>query len=189
MTTEQLYTELNNVNHSRKNRLRYANLILAQPELLHTLMDILFCVDDKISCRAAWVLEFMCAEKLDELIPHLNNFTTHMHRVYLDSAVRPVAKICEYLAKAYFSKDHNAIQSVLTDTHKEKMVEVCFDWMINDQKVAVKAYAMVTLYLLGLETDWIHKELTLILERDFQDQSAAYKARARHILKKTKKRA
>ena len=184
--TEQLYTELNYVNHSRANRLKYANLIRAQPELIPELLNILFMVDDKISCRAAWVLEFMCGEHLDIFIPHLDRFTEKLKNIHLDPAVRPVAKVCEHLINAFYSKNQNAIQEKLTITHRELIIEASFDWMINDEKVAPKAYAMNSLYLLGQDFDWIHPELALILERDFQMQSSGFKARARHILKKLK---
>lgn len=187
MTPDQLYAELNYVNHTRANRLKYAHIILAHPELIPKLLDILFMVDDKISCRAAWVLEFMCNEHLETIIPHLDQFTKQMHRVHLDPAVRPVAKVCEHLTKAYYSKNqNNIIQEALTLTHRERIIEACFDWMINDEKIAPKAYAMNTLYLLGQDFDWIHPELALILERDFQMQSSGFKARARQILKKIK---
>ncbi len=186
MTKDQLYQELNYVNHSREKRLYYANLVIDHPELVQPLLEILFEVDDKISCRAAWVFEFMCGEKLEAIIPHLDLFTENISKVHLDSAVRPVAKICEYLIKAYYSKNQNAITSALSELHKEKIVEACFDWMINDEKIAPKAYSMNALYLLGKEYDWIHPELAMILERDFQMQSSGFKARARHILKKIK---
>ncbi|WP_369993966.1 adenylosuccinate lyase [Winogradskyella sp.] len=187
MTKEQLYKELSYVNHSREKRLQYANLLIANPELVKPLLEILFDVDDKTSCRAAWVFEFMCGENLDAIIPHLNLFTENISKVHLDPAVRPVAKVCEYLVKDYYSKHDNKIKSALTQKHKEKIIEACFDWMINDEKIAPKAYSMNSLYLLGTEYDWIHPELAMILERDFQMQSSGFKARARHILKKIKK--
>ena len=187
LTKTELYKELNYVNHSREKRLQYANLVIANPELVKPLLEILFDVDDKTSCRAAWVFEFMCGENLDAIIPHLNLFTKNISKVHLDPAVRPVAKVCEYLIKDYYSKDDNKIKSTLTEKHKEKIVEACFDWMINDEKIAPKAYSMNSLYLLGNEYDWIHPELAMILERDFQMQSSGFKARARHILKKIKK--
>lgn len=187
MTTEQLYTELNYVNHSREKRLYYANLVIENPELVPKLLDILFMVNDKISCRAAWVFEFMCGENLEASIPYLDVFTENAHKVHLDSAVRPVAKVCEYLIKAYYSKTNNQIKTALKPIHKERIIEACFDYMINDEKIAPKAYAMNTLYLLGQDYDWIHPELVLILERDYQMQSSGFKARARHILKKIKK--
>jgi hypothetical protein len=187
LSTEELYKELNYVNHSREKRLRYANLVIANPDLVPKLLDILFMVDDKISCRAAWVFEFMCGEHLESCIPYLDLFTENMHKVHLDPAVRPTAKVCEYLIKAYYSKEDNKIKSALLPKHKEKIVESCFDWMINDEKIAPKAYAMNTLFLLGTDYDWIHPELAMILERDYQMQSSGFKARARHILKKIRK--
>ena len=186
MTTEQLYNELNYVNHSREKRLYYANLVIDNPELIPKLLEILFMVNDKISCRAAWVFEFMCGENLESSIPYLDSFTDNMSKVHQDSAVRPVAKVCEYLVKAYYSKHDNKIKTSLTEKHKEKIIEACFDWMINDEKIAPKAYAMNSLFLLGKDYDWIHPELVMILERDYQMQSSGFKARARHILKKLK---
>ena len=93
----------------------------------------------------------------------------------------------EFLAKAYYSKTENEIQKNLNTGHKERIIEVCFDYMINDEKIAPKAYSMNTLWLFGRDYYWIHPELALILERDFQMQSSGFKARARHILKKIKK--
>ncbi len=184
MTRDQLYTELTYVDSSRANRLKYAHMVINDLSLLPELLDVLFMVDDKVSCRAAWVLEFVCGENLEVIIPYLDYFTNNIHKVHIDSAVRPVAKVCENLAKSYYSKTNNDIKTALQPKHKENIIEVCFDWMISKQKVAVKAYSMNTLYLLGKDYSWIHPELKLILERDFNSNSAAFKARARHILKK-----
>ncbi len=187
MTTEELYKELSYVNHSREKRLYYANLFISSPDLTSKLLDVMFLVNDKTSPRAAWVFEFICKKDIERIIPFLDDFTKNMHKVHLDSAVRPVAKICEFLAKSYYSKTENAIQKALTTVHKERIIEVCFDYMINDEKIAPKAYAMNTLWLFGRDFDWIHPELALILERDFQMQSSGFKARAKHILKKINK--
>ncbi|RED45918.1 adenylosuccinate lyase [Seonamhaeicola aphaedonensis] len=187
MTTDDLYKELNYVNHSREKRTYYANLLIKNPDLVPKLLDILFKVNDKLSPRAAWVFEFMCSDNIENIIPYINQFTENMHKVHIDSAVRPVAKICELMAKAYTSKNDNKIKTVLTSIHKERIIETCFDYMINDEKIAPKAYAMNTLFILGKEYDWVHPELVLILERDFQMQSSGFKARARHILKKLKR--
>lgn len=75
-------------------------MVINNTSLIPKLLDILFMVDDKISPRTAWVLEFMCGENLNEIIPYLDHFTENINKVHLDSAVRPVAKVCEYLVKA-----------------------------------------------------------------------------------------
>lgn len=187
MTAEQLYEELKYVNHSRKNRLKYANLVIDNPELIPKVLDILFQVNDKKSARAAWLLEFVARDQLELILPYLDRITSEMHSVHLDSAVRPMAKICECLTEAYYSKNDNPVKHYLQPKHKEHIIECCFDWMINDEKIAPKAYSMNSLYLLGQEYDWIHPELVLILERDFQIQSSGFKARAKQILRKLKK--
>ena len=187
MTTKELYDELDYVNHSREKRKKYATLVINNPKLLPQVIDIVFKVDDKRSCRAAWLLEFVARENLDAILPYLDTITEQMHTVHLDPAVRPIAKICEYLIEAYYHKDRNQTKNHLNNKHKECIIELSFDYMITNQKVAVKAYSMHSLYLLGKEYDWIHPELATILERDFNSGSAAFKARARHLLKKLKK--
>ncbi|WP_317164448.1 adenylosuccinate lyase [Oceanihabitans sp. IOP_32] len=188
LTTEELYNELNHVNHSRENRLFYANLITHNHELISKLLEIMFRVNDKASSRAAWVFEFVCNQNIDLIIPYLDTFTKNIHKVHLDSAVRPVAKICEYIAKAFTAKTNNAIKQALTPLYKERIIALCFDYMINDEKVAAKAYSMSTLFLLGKDDAWVYPELTRILKEDYSKQSAAFKARARQILKKIKQK-
>lgn len=187
MTTEALYNQLNYVDHTREKRQHYANLVYNQPELIPKLLTILFWVDDKTSCKAAWVFEFVCKKKLDLVFLHLDYFTSKINRVHLDSAVRPVAKICEMLVKAYYSSGNQNVKTAVLPIHKERIIEACFDWLINNHKTAPKAYSMNTLYLLGTDYDWVHPELKIIIERDYALQSSGFKARARQILLKLKK--
>ncbi|WP_428743363.1 adenylosuccinate lyase [Tenacibaculum sp.] len=186
MTLEKLYKELNYVSALRENRQKYANIVLNDLSLLPNLTTILFMVDDKVSCKAAWIFEYVCAENIEIIIPFLDEFSNNLNKVHLDSAVRPVAKVCEFIAKANYSKEPNQIKNNLLPKHKESIIESCFDWMIRNEKVAVKAYSMNTLYLFGKDYKWVHPELAQILEQDYTHQSAAFKARARHILKKIK---
>jgi len=186
MTLEELHKELNYVNALRANRLKYAKIILEDLSLLPQLIAVMFISDDKVSCKAAWVFEYVCSEYLYCIIPYLDEFTKNIHKVHFDSAVRPVAKVCEFLAKANDSKEPNPIKSMLLPKHKEHIIETCFDWMITNQKIAVKAYCMNTLFLFGKGNPWIHQELAQILEQDYTGQSAGYQARAKHIIKKIK---
>lgn len=187
MSTEELYEELQYVSASRENRLKYAQIVLNDLSLLPKLISILFMINDKTSCRAAWVLEFVCNDHIEAMVPHLDMFTKNLKKLHLDSAVRPIAKICALISKTYASRQQNPFKTVLTPSHKELIIETCFDWMISDQKVAVKVHAMETLFWFGKEGDWIHAELTIILQQDFHTQSAAFQARAKHILKRLKK--
>ena len=187
MTKDQLYKELEYVNHSKENRKKYALLVINNTELLPLVLDIFFDVNDKISFRAGWLLEFIARENLDAILPCLDRITDEMHKVHLDSGVRPIAKVCEYLTEAYYSKYDNKTKSFLKTKHKEKIIELCFDYLITDQKIAPQAYAMNILYLLGQDYDWIHPELIQLLEKGYTTGSAGFKARARCIFDRLKK--
>ena len=186
MTQQELYESLNYVNHSRQKRAEMSALVLSNPALVKPLLDIAFEVDDPISNRACWVMEFTAKENLDYIYPYLDIFTFNLGKIRFDSSVRPMAKICEFLVMAYFSETSNNAKKAINENHLEAIVTACFDWLIGEQKVAAKAYSMTCLLLLGRKYDWIHPELKMILEQNYAQGSAAYKARARMTLAKLK---
>lgn len=167
----------------REYRIKYAEIVLDNKELFLPLLQISFDETNEASMRVSWVLDFVMREKLELLYPHLDLFTEHISIVKQDSIVRPIARTCELLAKAYTSKKENEIKKYITKNHIEKIIETGFDWMISEQKVAVKAYTMETLFLFGKEIDWVHKELQLILQQEISNGSPGYKARGEKILK------
>jgi hypothetical protein len=181
MTLSELYNELAYVNHSREKRAYYAQLILNEPSLMDLVLEILFMVDDARSPKAGWIAEFATKEDITIILPHLELFTTKMHTVYQDAALRPVSKICEELAISYYKMKNLQTRASLTKIQRERMVTAAFDWLITDQKVAVKAYSMTSLYYLGTEFNWIHEDLQRIMEENYMTSSAAYKARCKHI--------
>ncbi|WP_372793213.1 adenylosuccinate lyase [Lutibacter sp.] len=178
-----LIKQLNNIENAKRiNRLRVANIVLQNHELFRYLLELVFEINNKLSIKAAWVLEFVLFEKLDWLAPHLNYFTENISKVKFDSAVRPISKICEFLAKAYTSKNNSIIKAEINSNHIDKIIEAAFDWLIENQKVAVKVYSMELLFLFGKNKDWIHKELHLIIQQNITNESAAYHARGKKIL-------
>lgn len=170
-------------NPKRENRNNAANIVWEHPENFKDLLEMVFEVDDKQSIKAAWVLEWICTHKgLDLLLPHLSFFIDNIHKVHFDSATRPCSKICEHLAVAYTSKKGNLVKEVLTKEHIEKIIETGFDWLITQQKIAVRAYTMKTLYLFGLEKDWVHPELEHLIRTKIIHESKGTKSRGRYIL-------
>jgi hypothetical protein len=107
-----------------------------------------------------------------------------MNTVTKDSAVRPIAKVCEYLVTAHYDTANKNVE--LSHPIKSRIIELCFDYLITHQKVAPQVYAMNVLYLLGTEYDWIHPELVEIINRNYNAGSKGYQAKSRHILEKLK---
>ncbi len=183
-----LIHEISTTNHSKEQRHHMAQLLLAHPELMPELLAICGRVSEELSYRACWSLEFVCKTSLHALLPHLPIYIGLLPVVYLDAGVRPVAKICEYLTMAYYRQQDPQVRKALTAAMRQKITESCFDWLISDQKVAAKAYAMTALQLLGTEFDWIYPELQAILEQNYAAGSPAYQARARMTLQKIRKK-
>ena len=91
----------------------------------------------------------------------------------------------QLLVKSHYRKEENGI--VFSEENLQNCIETSFEWLINDVKVATKAYSIRTLYILGNHYDWIHPELQIILNKDFGNHSAAYQAVAKEVLKKIEK--
>ncbi|NNE78399.1 MAG: adenylosuccinate lyase, partial [Pricia sp.] len=172
----------------REERAKMSALVFNNPHLIGPLLEIAFAVDNPISNRACWVLEFTVKNEISLILPFIDHFTSSISNLRQESSIRPMAKICEILIKAYFSKTENEAQLVLSENHLEKITTACFDWLIGNHKVAAKAYSMTCLLLLGRKFDWIHPELKMVIEKNYGQGSAAYKARARHTLDKLKRK-
>lgn len=187
MTITKLNNALNDVDHSKEKRLEMAQLLINEPYLLKALLVIIGKDEKPNSPKAAWVLEYVVRKNQETIYPYLDTFTLHLDKLKLESSVRPAAKICKELMSAYFSKEKNKAQQIIKNIHLECITTACFDWLIGAYKVAPKAYAITSLFELGKKYDWVHPELQLILEQNYNNGSAAYKARARMALQKIKK--
>lgn len=186
MTKDELYHSLNYVDHTREKRAIMAKRVLANPDLIPPLMEIVFMVDDPISIKACFALEYTAKNNLLPILPHLDLFTENLNVLRHESAIRPMAKMCELLLLDYYKKTGSITQGHIKDIHMERMATACFDWLIGDHKVATKAHSMTSLLLLGNKYAWIHPELKMVVEQNYAHGSAAYKARARHTLAKLK---
>jgi len=140
-------------------------------------------VNNDNSYVSARILELSCKENIDIILPYLDFFCELLKKVKLNGVIRVCSKICELLMIEYFIKNNHKIMNSLQNEHLEKIIEAGFIWMITDQPIAVQAYTMQTLYLLGTKYDWIHNDLAMIIERNIPTGSTGYKNRGRKVLK------
>lgn len=191
MRTEFLLDQLHSIeNAKRVNRDRVAIIVQEQPDLMKPLLNIIFQVDQKISIKAAWILEWVCVHRdLNMILPYLDQFTENIKSLKFDSAIRPCAKICETLAIAYMNKKDNEVKKHLTNKHISKIIETGFDWLVTPQKIAVRAFSMTSLFLFGkIEgNEWIHPELSHLITTKIIHEGKGCKARGRHILEEIEK--
>lgn len=183
MTKEELKEALNYVSASRENRSKMASKIEENLKLIPILIEIIKDDIEPISCKAAWVLEYVAKKDLQLIYTHIHPFLNSLKHISLESSIRPASKICQLLALNEFPKKSKTTLQTLSVSQLNMITESAFDWLIGEHKVAPKAYSMTTLLLIGKKIKWIHPELSQILKKNYESGSAAYKARARMTLK------
>lgn len=160
--------------------------ILESPGLFPTLLEIALKRISPIGSRACWIVEILCKKDLKILLPHIEAFINGLPEVTRESSIRPMAKVCECLCEAAASVD-TAGAVELAPKQRERLIEICFDWLTGPHKVAPKAYSMRCLFLLGRDYPWVWEELQGVLLRYYAGSSPAYRVRARQILKALEK--
>jgi len=188
MTKYSLIKELNAIKSiSKSHRDKLSRIVVNDENLFKSLIEITFDYKNETSVKAALILEVVCEKRLDWIAYNLPYFTEHIAALTNDSAIRPAAKICNLIAQEVNSKFDSPIKIIATEDQVGQIIETCFDWLIQDNKVASKAHAMEALYFLGKQNNWIHYELKMIIEKNIPLESPAYSSRATKILEQMAK--
>jgi hypothetical protein len=160
--------------------------VFANPELFPILLKIALDVNDKNHHKACWSLELVLESKIEWLTEYLDVFCNTLQQYTHQGALRSVSKICLFVIGNEL-KVRKSGGRFTESKHNEQITTACFDWLIYpDGKVAIKVYAMRTLYLLSKYNEWILPDLTRILSDDASKHTAAYISAAKDILKKIK---
>ncbi|MES2240945.1 MAG: hypothetical protein V4497_11875 [Bacteroidota bacterium] len=169
---------------AKNSRQAAADFVIAHPELLDSFMAICFEIENPDHYKACWAMELIALEKLDYLQEYLALICSKSKTLTNESAIRPLSKTIFLLLEAHYKSSKEDF--LFIEEQRQELIEVNFDWLITNTKVASKVYAMRSLQLLGKEYNWIHPELQTILTKDFSNHTAAYKAVSKDILKKIK---
>ncbi|MEX0315759.1 MAG: hypothetical protein AB3N18_16395 [Allomuricauda sp.] len=187
MTEQQLHIKLNSGRLSKPQINQLVDQLAELPELTERLLQEVFDQDNTDSFNASWVFDHLMRKKLEYLLPHFEKFTEGLDKLTSESIIRPMAHVCEMSMEAYFkTKDPVFVQNI-TAEQLERILTVCFDWLIGPHKVAPKVFAMSSLYYLGMHYDWVHPELKMVLDQQHHRDSAGYKSRAKKTLVKLRK--
>ncbi|SNZ00602.1 hypothetical protein [Flagellimonas pacifica] len=187
MTEQQLHVTLNSGRLSKAEVIQLVDQLATQPELIGRLLQEIFDQDKTDSFNASWVFDHLMRKKLVYLLPHFEKFTKGLEGLKSESIIRSMAHVCEFSMEAYFEAKDSAFTQNITLEQLERILTTCFDWLIGEHKVAVKVFAMSSLFYLGQKYDWVHPELKMVLEQQNHKDSAGYKSRAKKTLAELKK--
>jgi hypothetical protein len=172
----QLYKNVADSSAHRKSRVDNARFVLKN-KLADDLITLALDVNNKHHFKACWILELVLEEDLSLLASRLTEFCDALPIWTNNSALRSIAKICMFCTQQLKKQP-----DFLSEQQIIQITDACFQWLISEEKVAVKAYAIYALYETGKRLDWVYTELTPVLQHGFPDHSPAYKAAARQIL-------
>ena len=144
--------------------------------------------EEQAAFQAAWILDGVLRKNDELLIPLWDRFTAQLAHTTNPSVLRSFAKICELVCMARWKSHSPAWKKTITEDHCELLTQSLFDWLIGPQKVAVKVFAMTSLYYLGEAVPWINHELTAVIESQLPGSSAGFKNRGQKTLKALLKR-
>lgn len=175
---EILFSRLEKSNAGTDCRNGLRDFIYDHPEHLKDLIAFGTDLNNKNHHKAVWIIEMIAEHQTELLSPFIEKICRTISGYKNDSAIRGMSRVAFFLGT---SKN-----ITLSEFQEEKLIEICLDWLIRDERVACKVYAMKTLVHFGKKEPWINDELKEILGRDYSQQSAGYKAAAREVLGKIK---
>lgn len=158
--------------HSKTNALKIADYAVQSPANFKQLMKCYTDTDRKVAQRAAWSVCWAADKKPELAIPYVETLVAQIARTDVHPAVvRGGLWVLQSLDVP------EALHGVLMDT--------CFRLVEKQSSpVAIKALALENLLNLSKFYPEIKDEMKLIIEEKWDNETAAFRAKGRRILKK-----
>lgn len=159
--------------HSRLNTDAIANAIGNNAEEFKKIIDIIYTAEAPLPQRASWILAAVNDKYPELLKPYLSKFIDTINQFKIDGIKRNMILV---LASQHIPKKLQG-----------KLVNLCFDQMLSaNETVGVKVHAMQAIANIAMQHPELQNELKAAIEDQLPKTTAAFHARAKHILKELK---
>ncbi len=165
---EQLLQE-----HSRPNTNLIAKAIGNNPAEFKKIIELIYKAKAPIPHRASWLLSAVNEQHPELLRPYLSKFVDTIERFQVDGVKRNMINVLA---------SHQIPEKI-----QGKAVDVCFRLLLSpSETVVVKTQAMQVLANISEEYPELKQELKIAIDDQWDKNTAAFHARAKHIRKKLK---
>ncbi|WP_196988765.1 hypothetical protein [Panacibacter microcysteis] len=156
--------------YSKAGILAVAKYACTSAERFEALMQCFLSGDYRLAQRAAWCLSWAAKMKRGMIVPHVPTLVAQLERKDVHFAVlRNSMRILEMI---------NIPEALHGD-----VMNACFGFIEDyETPAAIKAFSLTTLFNLAKYYPEIKPELKLLIEDRFDNESAAFKSRAKKIL-------
>lgn len=169
----------------QKSKIAELATISMQNEMaIKDIIDLTFHPEEKISFRAAWILENVYENNPGKFVPFIIYFLDGFSKQNNLSARRHFSKILALLSKKNALPE---IKEVLMNYDTERIVETTFSWLIDEQvPVAIKSHCLNILANFNVVHSWIKDELLQTMDYLVDKESIAFFAKVKQIRKQLK---
>jgi len=148
---------------------RMAAYIGDNPDRFAQLMLLFFGADDRIAEKAASVLSH-CADRHSFLLhPYVPKLIINLEKTKLAAVKRNTLRVLQYI--------------VIPEGWQGKLTDCCFKFLVTDEPVAVKVFAMSVLANLAKQEPDLKNELKICIEDQLPYASPAFVSRAKKVLR------
>lgn len=157
--------------HSKAQCDKVVKYVGNNPERFAELMKLFMSDEYRVIQRAGWPLSY-CVEQYPELIkPWFKLIIERLQKPAVHNAVhRNIVRLLQYVT--------------IPKRYHGEVMNSCFEFIAsNDTEVAIKAFSLTILEHLSKEYPDIKPELKLIIEERWPYETAAFRSRAKKILK------
>ena len=157
--------------HSKLHALKIADYACSSPARFTELMRCFLDDEYRLAQRAAWSVSWAARKKPEMIRPHIKDLVAVLRKDNVHDAVKRNAV--------------RVLQEIeIPESFHGEVMNACFQFLENPATpVAIKAFSLTTLFNLSKSYPEITGELKLIIDEIFEHQTAAFKSRAKKILK------
>ena len=157
--------------HSKANCSRIAKWVGKDPQRFDELFHLFLHDDNCVMQRAAWPLSYAVIAHPPLIQKHFGTLLKNLKKPGLHDAVkRNTVRLLQDIA--------------IPKKYQGEVMNICFDYIISpSEKPAIKAFSLSVLLNLSKPYPEIIQELKTIIEDRWDFESAAFKSRAKKILK------
>jgi hypothetical protein len=158
--------------HSKTHALTIANYACESKNNFKELMKCFLDEEYRLAQRAAWSVSWAAKQKPGMIYPHIKDLVSVLNKKNVhDAVIRNSVRVLQEIE--------------IPEKYQGEVMDACFQFLEKTSTpVAIKAFALTTLFNLSKEYPEIKSELKLIINDRLDHETAAFKSRAKKILPK-----
>jgi hypothetical protein len=158
--------------HSKQQTLKIAEYACRSKKNFKELMQCLLDDEYRLAQRAAWSVSWAARKKPQLITPHVKDLVSVLHKKNVHSAV--------------IRNSVRVLQDIeIPEKFHGPVMDACFQFIESPATpVAVKAFSLTVLSNLSGQYPEIKSELKLLIEDNWENETAAFKSKAKKILTK-----